>query len=377
MAKALNAKERRRLARQAKRQEEESVASNIQQDSVIARGAVGTMGVLNAKERRRLARAAKRKTATPLVVNEEIIKKKKAKKAGTVQQTSAKTINEKNEAVMNSKARRKARRATERDAEKKEFKPIYIAFVGQLNYSTSANRLKQFLIDRGVQGHLKVRLRTDKKTGKSLGQAFVECESTEALHACVALHHATLDGRRINVEKSAGGGKATKQKRVSQLRSDQQQHVQQTVERIINEYLADGRLKSNEIDQGVRTLLERRSGKIATLALDEFCATEDRDTLDNPAAFLTVIVTRLSADEKNAHSEDDKILGIDDDGMVTSTSKTKKRSLNVIKEDQEGFEQPLKKNKIEDNISSSSMSSEKKQHDLSEIFPVLRHLNKK
>ena len=172
-----------------------------------------------------------------------------------------------------------------------------VAFVGQLHYSTTKERIEQFFRSQGVEGNLKVRLLTDAKTKRSRGMAFVECETAEALYACVACHHAHLDGRRVNVEKSAGGGKATKKDKLKRHRERQDAKIEESVERVIGEFVSQGRIEERVFDEGVRKLLQRRSGRVANMALEEFASLEGRESFDNPAAYLTKIVCRISAEE--------------------------------------------------------------------------------
>jgi nucleolar protein 6 len=54
-----------------------------------------------------------------------------------------------------------------------------------------------------------VRLATPKTaqpTAKSKGYAFLEFTDKKGLQAALRLHHSELDGRKINVELTAGGG---------------------------------------------------------------------------------------------------------------------------------------------------------------------------
>ena len=95
--------------------------------------------------------------------------------------------------------------------------------------TTTKERIESFFRSQGVEGSLKVRLLTDAKTKRSRGMAFVECETAEALYACVACHHAHLDGRRVNVEKSAGGGKATKKDKLKRHRERQDAKIEESV----------------------------------------------------------------------------------------------------------------------------------------------------
>lgn len=172
-----------------------------------------------------------------------------------------------------------------------------IAFVGQLHYSTTKERVADFFKSQGVEGALKVRLLTDAKTKRSRGMAFVECETAEALYACVACHHAHLDGRRVNVEKSAGGGREHKKEKLQQHREKQNTKIEESVDRVIAEFVSQGRIEERAFDAGVRGLLQRRSGRVAHLALEEYASLEGRENFDNPAAYLTKIVCRISADE--------------------------------------------------------------------------------
>lgn len=51
-----------------------------------------------------------------------------------------------------------------------------------------------------------MRLLTDKATGKSRGIAFLELASGTELQSALKQHHSILNGKRINVELTAGGG---------------------------------------------------------------------------------------------------------------------------------------------------------------------------
>lgn len=89
-------------------------------------------------------------------------------------------------------------------------KQRFILFVGNLKYTTTRE---------AIQGHFSacdppptVRLlapkvtRTGATVAKSKGCAFLEFSMRPALQAALRLHQSELDGRRINVELTAGGG---------------------------------------------------------------------------------------------------------------------------------------------------------------------------
>ena len=80
-------------------------------------------------------------------------------------------------------------------------------------------------------------------------------------------------------------------------RERQDAKIEESVERVIGEFVSQGRIEERVFDEGVRKLLQRRSGRVANMALEEFASLEGREAFDNPAAYLTKIVCRISAEE--------------------------------------------------------------------------------
>lgn len=271
----------------------------------MQRGAAKSLGAAgNAKERRRLRRAQEQqeKQAEPEKEATNAKERRRLKRKALHESKEQEPTTPNTEATT-SKERRKLRRAQERSvvpapsSKKRERSgPPLVAFVGQLSFTTTASDLEKFFSDAGVPGTLRVRLLTSKESGKSRGMAFVECESAEALHAVVSLHRSTVDGRRVNIEKSSGGGKEIKKQRVEEKRQQQQSVVDETVKRVVADYVDQGKLRPDEFDEGVLKLLARRSGRVAEAALSEYCSLEGREKFYNPAAYLTKIVTRMTTD---------------------------------------------------------------------------------
>ena len=281
----MTAKQRRLAKRAAARAADAPAPAPVPRGAATS-SAPAPAGRTTAKERRLAKRAAARGEAAPQAPQ--------APQAPAAPPTTA-------------KERRLAKRAAARGegpaapppkrASQPPKRAPLVAFVGQLHYSTTKERIEQFFRSQGVEGSLKVRLLTDAKTKRSRGMAFVECETAEALYACVACHHAHLDGRRVNVEKSAGGGKATKKDKLKRHRERQDAKIEESVDRVIGEFVSQGRIEERVFDEGVRKLLQRRSGRVANMALEEFASLEGRESFDNPAAYLTKIVCRISAEE--------------------------------------------------------------------------------
>lgn len=105
----------------------------------------------------------------------------------------------------------------------------YVLFVGQMAYSTTAAALLEHF-QKALGDHVitpdnfKIRLLTDAKKNRSRGMAFIEANDPKVLFECLKLHHTTLDGRRINVERTTGGGKASEKRKekIKQYRQEQQ-----------------------------------------------------------------------------------------------------------------------------------------------------------
>ncbi|MFZ5918473.1 MAG: RNA recognition motif domain-containing protein [Chloroflexota bacterium] len=71
-------------------------------------------------------------------------------------------------------------------------------FVGNLNYRTTEDALKQLFTQHGEV--ISVNIVTDRQTGRSRGFAFVEMATDEDAQAAIAaLNQYSLDGRQLNV----------------------------------------------------------------------------------------------------------------------------------------------------------------------------------
>lgn len=99
----------------------------------------------------------------------------------------------------------------------------YVVFVGQLSFTTTKQDIEQHFRSGGVGGPISVRLLTNKGSGSSRGMAFVQIEGSKELRNALALHHSTLENRRINIEQSAGGGKRKRSEEIAAKRSDRQE----------------------------------------------------------------------------------------------------------------------------------------------------------
>ena len=103
-----------------------------------------------------------------------------------------------------------------------------------------ASDVEAHLRANGIDGEMSVRLLTDE-AGKSKGTAFVDLHDAEQMHKSLALHHSTLCGRRINVEKSCGGRNSEKRdERLQQQRLEQAQKVQEKVDAVLADFSRRG-----------------------------------------------------------------------------------------------------------------------------------------
>mmetsp|Transcript_7885 Transcript_7885/g.7479 ORF Transcript_7885/g.7479 Transcript_7885/m.7479 type:complete len:516 (-) Transcript_7885:28-1575(-) len=177
----------------------------------------------------------------------------------------------------------------------------YILFVGQLSFDTTANGIfAHFQKELGkkvvTSETISVRLLTDKtRKNRSRGMAFVQLNDPELLYECLKLHHTDLDGRRINLERSAGGSKHSegRKEKIKQYRKEQEEYMSETVDKILTEKYASGDIEKGELDDGVVALMKRRSAAVVEASLSEYVEERVKE-MDNPSAYLTAMVCRIT-----------------------------------------------------------------------------------
>ncbi|GKY94085.1 hypothetical protein MPSEU_000375000 [Mayamaea pseudoterrestris] len=182
----------------------------------------------------------------------------------------------------------------------------YIAFIGQLSFTTTKEMLYEH-IHKALANEklhvtldtLRIRLLNDAKTKKSRGMAFVEVFDPEILYALLKLHHTMLDSRRINVERSTGGGKEGKKEKIELFRKDQQAFMLSQVQQIIMEYNSRKEIAVGELDDTAILVCTRHSPVIVQAALDLYVEKSGRD-MDNPSAYFTFLITKMAEEVVDA-----------------------------------------------------------------------------
>ena len=104
--------------------------------------------------------------------------------------------------------------------------------MGQLPYTASVHDIRKHFKQGGVAGSIGVRLLTRREDGSSRGLAFVELESESDVHTALRLHKSPMEGRRINVERTVGGGGASaeRQDKLKSLREKQGTKMQRELQ---------------------------------------------------------------------------------------------------------------------------------------------------
>eukprot|EP00934_Nitzschia_sp_Nitz4_P004469 Nitzschia sp. Nitz4//scaffold328_size19456//6288//7655//NITZ4_008719-RA/size19456-processed-gene-0.16-mRNA-1//-1//CDS//3329547968//4459//frame0 len=179
----------------------------------------------------------------------------------------------------------------------------YIAFVGQLSFDTTKEQLSEHIISQLKDDFklktkdLTIRILTDPKTKTSRGMAFVEVGNPEVLYGLLKLHQTFLNGRRINVERSAGGKKnsETRKAKLAKYREEQETYFAEVVDSILQEYRTTGELREDELDEGVVALCKRHSGPVVRASVAEYIEKGGRD-MDNPSAYLSFLLTKFASE---------------------------------------------------------------------------------
>jgi hypothetical protein len=127
--------------------------------------------------------------------------------------------------------------------------------------------------------------------------AFVEVEDPELLYGLLKLHQTFLKGRRVNIERSAGGKKNsdTRKAKLAQFRKEQDEYFAEVVDKILKEYKDTGELRDGEFDDGVIALCKRHAGPVVRAAVAEYMEKGGRD-MDNPSAYLSFLITKFATE---------------------------------------------------------------------------------
>lgn len=243
----------------------------------------------------------------------------------------------------------------------------YIVFVGQLSFDTSKEDLfyhikKELDTEHSVTNEsVKIRLLTDEKTKKSRGMAFIETTDPEMMYSFLKLHHTSLKGRRINVERSAGGKKnsSSRKAKIKQFREDQDKYISNAVEKMLAEFVDRGEIKEGELDEGAIGLCKRHSAATVESSLTRYLETNGRD-MDNPSAYFMSLIGKIATEGVHDGSK----WGNKKDGTrkksLSDQSETRKRSHSRISN--------------ESNFARAGINmriSDKKEKDFTKIFPSM------
>eukprot|EP00980_Cylindrotheca_fusiformis_P010870 scaffold2466_cov120-Cylindrotheca_fusiformis.AAC.6 len=252
----------------------------------------------------------------------------------------------------------------------------YIAFIGQLSFDTTQEQLLEHVLSQLKTDFpkikptdLRIRLLTNPKTNKSRGMAFCEVmnDDPELLYALLKLHQTYLNGRRINVERSAGGKKNSEKRKqkIQQYRKEQDEYFAEIVDNILNEYKQTGELREDELDDGVISLCKRHAGPVVRAAVAKYIEGSGRD-MDNPSAYLTFLITKFA--EEGIYEDDD------DQPKTKHTQKPKRKKTTSSNEDRHSSSSKKRlRGSSEFARSGVDMSqSEGTSSDVSKIFPSAR-----
>ena len=82
-------------------------------------------------------------------------------------------------------------------------------FAGQIPFDTPSSEIKSLFESKEGISEVTVRMLTDKKSGAFKGLAFIEFKSIKEATLGLSLHHSTVRGRRINVERTLKGSSSS------------------------------------------------------------------------------------------------------------------------------------------------------------------------
>lgn len=224
----------------------------------------------------------------------------------------------------------------------------YILFVGQIPFNTSADQImqhfqhymgkkvitKESMTIRIPNNENKDELKIKGKDRPTKGFAFCEFQDPELMYECLKLHHTDMNGRRINVIRAAGGGKAKRVEKIKERKEEQEQYISTVVDKIIHEHISKGNLKEGELDNGAILLCRRRNAAIVEAALSEYIEIRKDRHFENPSSFFATIMSRVTeegvdATKKKDKRPDTKRFKPDDKSKSKKTSSSKFATIGV------------------------------------------------
>ncbi|CAH0519931.1 unnamed protein product [Peronospora belbahrii] len=302
----LNAKQRRKLLREQQQQQQKQeegvcIEEQIEKETIETSSAIGKdEEKLNSKERRRLARQAKQKREVG--TGEELTTGGSSAPVDDKQPLNAqqrRLLNRqdkrKHEGVESMKPVQKKRKKQTMEEDNDAYKSIHLTlFVGQLPFCATEEMIRKHF---AKAGDIKIRMRTDKKTKKFKGTAFIEVKDSKALGAALSRHHTLLQGRRINVELTASGGgnkSENRRNKIDLLRKKQSNVQVEKTKALIQKHI-DGpeyQLKQEDVDDRMIDFLSWFDYETAKNALDEYSRCVS-DRVNNRKAFFMGILKRF------------------------------------------------------------------------------------
>eukprot|EP00312_Isochrysidales_sp_CCMP1244_P008145 CAMPEP_0196673812 /NCGR_PEP_ID=MMETSP1090-20130531/3159_1 /TAXON_ID=37098 /ORGANISM="Isochrysis sp, Strain CCMP1244" /LENGTH=314 /DNA_ID=CAMNT_0042011589 /DNA_START=54 /DNA_END=995 /DNA_ORIENTATION=+ len=175
-------------------------------------------------------------------------------------------------------------------------------FVGQLPYKATAKDVEAHFL-AVCAPPVSVRLLTERESGASRGMAFVELSSESEVHSALRLHHSCLYGRRINVERTVGGGSACekRQSRIGLLREKQGAQMSRKVRELVEEALPaaceaeEGQVTREDFDERAVEFLLSVSPPVAEAAIAEMAGL-NLSGVRNRSAWLMGVLRRFVAE---------------------------------------------------------------------------------
>ncbi|OMJ15211.1 putative RNA-binding protein [Smittium culicis] len=143
--------------------------------------------IINKKSKRK---SEKSEIADSAETDEKIIDQQIPKKQKTKCETVAPEIEQNEE-------------ETETNLDEAPKKQRYLVFIGNLSYDTTQEQVREFF---KATRPISIRLITDKITKRPKGFGFMEFDSPVFLKKALQFHKMELNGRKINVEFTVGGG---------------------------------------------------------------------------------------------------------------------------------------------------------------------------
>lgn len=172
-------------------------------------------------------------------------------------------------------------------------------FVGQIPFRSSKDQVGKHFSGDGFKAAVKsVRMLTEKETGEFRGMAFVEFNNNEDYEKALKMDYSVMNGRRIRVERTVGGGGKKRTQKLKEVIGTDVQKRKEEVDALVDGYFSNAHTKlltKDDFDEQIRDFLVTIPIDVAKESMEEMSRLK-LDKVRNRRRYIMGVLKRKMKD---------------------------------------------------------------------------------